>query len=137
MSSNPNCCLDGRPLLNNYPTTCFPNSQTGGAAPLVLEDYFMRIRENQPTRGVPFFMGGGHQGAMTDLDSSMRPCHTREPAGARDSLRGKMIPLALSMTPQHYLWQPASDLGRDTFFSTRISELNCKKGPACQVRSFT
>jgi len=125
MNSQP----DPRLLNNSQAATKLPCSRS-------VEDTAFQFRENVSTSHVPFFFG--YEGARADLESSMRFCSTRTRAGDSDSVRSKPIPWALSSTPQHYLWQPASDLFRDNFISTRIVDNNCKPcGPALQVRSFT
>lgn len=127
-----------REVLSQMPRSCFPSAPVNTtAARSVADEYIYQLREQISTNHIPMFMGGGHEGARADLESSLRPCMQRTPAGEKDSIRSKQLPWALATTPQHYLWQPASDLSRDVFMSTRIAAINCSQGPRCQVRSFT
>jgi len=127
-----------RQFLSQVPQSCFPSAAVNTTATRsVAEEYIFQLREQITTNHKPMFFGGGHEGARADLESSLRPSVDRVPAGDSDSVRGKMLPWALSSTPQTYLWQPASYLNRDVFTSTRIDALNCADGPQCQFRSFT
>jgi len=130
-------CPD-RKILNQVPRSCFPSAAVNTTASRsVAEEYIYQLRETVSTNHRPAFFGGGQEGARADLESSLRPMVDRVPAGAKDSVRGKMLPWALTSTPQHYLYQPASYLDRDLYHSVRINALNCGDGPPCQFRSFT
>jgi hypothetical protein len=139
MSNSSNSSVPGIPLLPQ--ALLAPGCAGLGPSPAyraLYEDVLYRNRDVVADRTNPVFpqsndpMESGQAG-LVNLNSRLRPCFSREPAGSHQSLRNQPRPLGLILTPKHWETQLPDDLNRHKIFD-RVEDSKCPRPNPCAMR---
>lgn len=126
--------MSSQQVCQNADVLCDPCDQTKRFCMTSKDQLYSYLFNRAPTSNttIPDFVLG--EGARADLESDMRPCWERTPAGDPHGVRNAALPLSLTMDPVFWNEQWPDDLGRLTKF-VRIEEAMCDEGPPCVVRA--